>query len=125
VNKWFVEIDCSPLQGEGPRLKGVNGRNWEGVRVEMRSHQIKEGRYQVEEFHHPDILSESAPFVTILTLIFKEANQDLDKLGIFQITFSTCQHLQIQFPIVGFILASPFARAVLLFQSLESGATLA
>ena len=73
------------------------GEPGEGDRVEMRSYQIKSS---VRLRNSTALISESPPFVTILTLTFKEASQDSDKQGIAQISFSTCQHSQIEFPIL-------------------------
>ena len=41
-------------------------------------------------------------FMTILTLIFKEASRDPDEYGTSQISCSTSQHSQTEFPIPGF-----------------------
>lgn len=80
-------------------LTGGSWRTWGGWRGGNEVLSDKEF-CQAEEFHCTDILSESPPFVTILTLTFKEASQDSDKQGIAQISFSTCQHSQIEFPIL-------------------------
>lgn len=57
------------------------------------------GYYQVEEFHYTGILSVYPPLWLSSPWFFKEASQDLHKQSTSQITFSTCQHLQIEFPI--------------------------
>jgi hypothetical protein len=82
-------------------MTGGSGRTW-GGRQGGNEVLSDKGFCQAEEFHYPHILSESPPFVTILTLIFKEASQDSDKQGIAQIPLSTCQHSQIEFPILEF-----------------------
>lgn len=93
--KWLAEFD-------GSSRKKARVEQWENLGMVTGCKQVLSDQEfcQAEECHRTDILSESLPFVTILTPTFKEASQDSDKQGIAQISFSTCQHSQIEFPIL-------------------------